>query len=401
MMNKDVNALCTLSKLISPAINDQKRLRDLILSNDICWNDIIDCANQNMLIPALYDALHQHDLLKLIEEKLIVEYLFTVYELNRVRSEAILVQTQKICHLFSQINVTPVLLKGVAVLGEGYYHTIGARVMIDIDILVPENDIIKCIELLESKGGYRPVDSKKVWTKASWETGHHHCRRIYHEDGVAPLELHRRPTGTAFFSNTLLMKYLRPSKTIENAYIIEPTFEVYHSFLHSEISHQYHKDYILELRNLHHAVVVATVCEKEMDWDLLTQEIERHKLSSMWSDYIYMLRELFEQELPDKMLGTKRHFKMILYFIEKNDTKKSRYLLYAIFLKDILSYKSLKKRYNFKSKLVYPLVLIYYLISRLLKFGFLKEGRKTLADFFVRMMDAKRYGGTPTVFLDT
>ncbi len=375
-MTKNTEALLDLSKLISPTEIDNKISKEIVLSKNTPWNEIIDFANMRLLIPTLYSALEHKGLLEHIEDELIVEYLTTVYEFNRIRNEAIMLQLQDISNLLSEIGVTPVLLKGAAALSERYYYHIGARVMMDVDILVPEEKIVKCIELMETKGGY------KTFENSSSEWGIHHYQRISSDNGVAAVELHFRSLSKAYsyFPNEEFMQHIRPSKTIENADVLEPTYDMYHVFLHSEISDRSHRNHVLSLKNVHHAAVIATACESEIDWDLLAKKVEKYSISGIWADYLYKMNTLFEIKVPSHMLGTSKHFRKIIYNID-NNRRKSKIVLFYFKIKDELSYSIIKLKYNLKSKLEYPLALIKYICYLFAKNTFSPKNQKLLLKY--------------------
>ena len=63
-MTTHTEALFSLSKLLSPAVTVDEA-REIVISKNTPWNLMIDFANQHLLIPALYSALVDKNLLKL------------------------------------------------------------------------------------------------------------------------------------------------------------------------------------------------------------------------------------------------------------------------------------------------------------------------------------------------
>jgi len=382
-------ALLDLCTLISPDIEKSDKVLEIIISEETPWMEIIDFANQHLMIPTLYSMLLKRDLLTSVKDELIVEYLTTVYKFNQVRNESIIIQLQDICHLFSQIGVTPVLLKGAAALSEGYYHGIGARVMSDIDILVPENKIKECIELLETKGGYKPVDSDApLWLS-------HQYRRIYSDNGVAALELHYHALierCRSFLPDEELIEHVKPSRKIENAYVMEPSFDLYHIFLHSELQDSSHKNYTLPLRGLYHAATIVTACHDEINWNVLSEKTQNHDLSTVWSDYLYMLNRLFDTKVPSIMMGSSAHFLKIIDQMETCNKKEPKVQLFFDIVKGIFSYERLKIKYNLKSRLAYPFAFIRSLYDLLVKYIFTSKGRKRLFKYIENYMKTKQFG---------
>jgi len=399
-MNKYTKALLDLSTLISPETVEKAELKKIMLSEDTPWDEIIDFANQHLLIPTLYEALKQKNLIEYVENKLMVEYLETVYNINSTRNKNILAQLQDLSDLFLQISVKPVLLKGAASLSEGHYSGMGERMMSDIDILVPEERVMECIELLESKGGYRPIDSEENF----WTDDGHHYRRIYSENGVAALELHRYCLGKGYpyLSNSRVMEYVKDSKSIGNAFVIEPTFELYHAFLHSEISDLSYENNVLPLRHLHQAAIIATKYKDEIDWVLLEKEVDRYsisedkskkyKLSSVWSSYLYALNRLFKVEVPPEMIGDSKHFEKIIHYMENYNKKDTIVALNIANFKRALSYATLKEKYNLKSRLGYPLALVKYIFTLLRKYAFSSKARRELFEYINHHINSRQYG---------
>jgi len=388
-MTKHTEALLDLSKLISPTENDKEALKTIVVSPETPWEEIIDFANRHLLIPTLYSMMEKKDLLGLLDDDLIAEYLETVYGFNRARNESILLQLQDICDLFAKIDVTPVLLKGAAALSEKYYPSIGARVMSDIDILVPEDKIKECIALLESEAGYKAVDEDAPL----WQS--HQYRRIYSENGAAALELHYHALiekCRPYLTDEEVMKHVRTSSTIKNAYVLEPSFDLYHIFLHSELQDSSHENHTLPLRGLYHAATIVTACQNEIDWDLLSKKAQQHKLSSIWGDYLYMLNRLFNIKVPPQLLGNPEHFQKIIDIMESYNVQPARSEIFFNITKEIFSYERLKAKYEMKSRFAYPFVFVRSLYDLSFKYILTSKSRKRLVNYLKGYMKSKQFG---------
>jgi hypothetical protein len=388
-MTKHSQALLDLATLISPHNGETKKVEEIMLSAETPWMEIIDFANQHLLIPALYSALKAKACFDLLEDSLIKEYLETVYFFNETRNKAILEQLQDVTDLLSEIEIAPVLLKGAAALSEAYYPRIGARVMSDIDILVPEEKIMESIALFESKGEYKPVDE----THDLWDI--HHYRKIYSDKGIATLELHFKSLAAAYpyFTNETLIEHIRPSKQIEGAMVIEPTLDLYHVFLHSEISDHAHEHQTLSLRQLHHAATIISAAGEEIDWGKLNNVITTHKLINVWRDYLYMLSALFDVDIPAEYLGKETHLNEILLHIDRSNSEPPLEVYSIVeYGKKVFSYTALQRQYNLKSHWEYPFALLRFLGSGFLKYTFSSEARKDFIHYLKERKERKKYG---------
>jgi len=82
----------------------------------------------------------------------------------------------------NRIGVTPALLKGISV-AEQYYQPPSARIMGDVDLLVPAEDAAAAQAMLQQMG-YRELDSEAPGDS------HHHLPAMRHPDTGVILELH-------------------------------------------------------------------------------------------------------------------------------------------------------------------------------------------------------------------
>ncbi len=105
-----------------------------------------------------------------------------------------------------------------------------------------------------------------------------------------------------------------------------------------------------------------------------------------------MLDELFGIKSPPEMIGSSEHFHKTIHYLDKENTKESTALLFWKHLKNGLSYENLKKRYDLKSRLGYPLAFIKSLFRIFSKYAFSPESRKRLLEYFKELMRLKKYG---------
>lgn len=371
-MNK-LDATLALSKLLSTTYNDFEELKRVVESDTSSWEVIISVANKHVLIPALYGALMQKDLLRFVKDEQLFAYIQEVYKLNTKRNEAILKQLKRISELLSYINVKPVFLKGAAALTQKHYKNIGERVMLDIDILVPESKIFAVIELLKFEGEYKEMQ-EDIPLENKW----HHYRRLYKSDEAAAVEIHRYATSEKsfkYFPKELNKNYFLACDTVENVYILKPEYELYHSFLHTQIAHEYHKDKFLDLRHLHHFSILFE--RKKLDKEFLSQLVDKNSLTQEWNEFLSLLQEisLIKEDERLKRNTEKAYIQKVFERINIEETK-------AFKIKDFISkkvslwfgYESLKGQYGFNSKGLLP-VFMFVNLFKLLK-NSIKNGNK-------------------------
>ena len=360
---KKSEAVFALAQFISPKVQDKNVLEQLFQSVENDWEMIIQQANRYLLVPALYVSLKEKNLYDKLEDKMLQEYLYEMYKLNKQRNEAIILQVQELCSYLGAIEVTPLLLKGSSALSEHYFDDDAQRSMMDIDIAVPETKIFEAITLLKQKG-YKEIDPTQELGK-TW----HHYRRLYREDRATSVELHRmviNHKAMKFMADFEKTKDTQSATDISNARVLSPTYELYYTFLHSEVSHEYHTK-IITLRHLHHSAVFIHKYQNEIDFEKLQALVEKYNLQKIWYEYLWLLKELFAIDTPLTIPAQKHYVKQVCHNI---DTEKSFWWWIKVWIKkiiDVFSFETLQRKCD---GLEHRYQLIYFIPKRFFFLGY-------------------------------
>jgi len=368
-----LEATVALTKLIAPKNREPIKIRESLLAySKKDWQQIIDIANSDLLAPLLYKSLIQKNLFELLEDEELKGYLKEFYHLNETRNIAILKQLKEICSILESIDVKPTLLKGSAALSEEHYESLGERAMLDIDFYVGDAKIHECIKLLK-KHGYKEINPNYL-LDFNW----HHYRRMY-KDGVATsIEMHRlllKEKSFKYFPKTTDDELYQQSSKINNAYVLKPTYELYYSFLHTEISHLYHTHKHLSLRHMQHFNVIWQKYKGNIDLKYLNSTIQNSDISHIWNDYLTVQNYFYDLDTPTKQSE-------YLHAIHKKINSKNRKLLQISALlkmiKNALGYTNLRKHYNFKSKFLMPFIVLFHLFKLFYSYSINQKKRKKL-----------------------
>ncbi len=337
-----------LTQIISPVEkNTQEIEKQLTAFDESEWEKLIELANREALIPLLYKSLQRKNLLTLIDDEQLLGYLEAFYKLNEERNIAIVTQLEEISSLFTKADIEHTLLKGATALSESHYENIGERVMIDIDISVEYDKAMQAVEILK-KCGYKETDPDTP-LEVEW----HHYRRLYRDDIVAAVEVHR------IFVSYRVSKFLpdecpenyKQSHKFLNARILVPTYDLYHSFLHTQVSHRYHTYKHLSIRHMQHFCVIAT--KYDIDFKYLETLVKEKGLEDIWQEYLLVQHKFFNLQVDEKILKNKKA-QNYLYAIEKKIlAKKSLWIKVKTFWKKsfyALGYINLRKHYKFEKK---------------------------------------------------
>jgi len=213
--------------------------------------NFIQLCSDHLIIPAIYLQFKKHDILACLPEDYI-QALEEIYELNRQRNQQILKQIDDITATLNKENIQPVFLKGTANLLDGLYSDVGERMIGDIDFLVKEEDFLKTAEILLNNGYYDQlkIDGDEITTPA------HHYSVLTKKDAPAPVEIHRVPVDVKYarqFTSEMIFRQRKKIEITENTYVPSDPHKLIHNFIHSQLSHNRHRQWMSSFRDLYDA----------------------------------------------------------------------------------------------------------------------------------------------------
>lgn len=142
------------------------------------WDLIIDAASAHMVTPALALCWQEADVPEDIRD-----YFDAALELNARRNRIMLRGLQKALEALRSASIDAVLLKGAAMLADGLYPHVGARVLGDLDILVPQEAVGDALDALSEAGFRASAPAGPAIT--------HDLPMMVDADSGAGVELHR------------------------------------------------------------------------------------------------------------------------------------------------------------------------------------------------------------------
>jgi len=270
-------------------------LRESIRSGRLCWEEVVSLANNQLLTPALWIALQNRGLDEELPEDL-REYLLELHGLNKERNAHLRTQLLEAVHKLNDIDVTPVLLKGAMHLVADIYGDSGARIMTDIDLLVPHESVDRCVSALHELG-YRPEPD----SLADYPPQHHQYAPLYRSGGYGPVEIHRGlmegfadmlSAETALTESEPLMFQGLSMK------VLSPTHRALHNILHSQLVDHNHADGIVPLRSLYEVLTENRAASGRVDWCRIHSLMQRQNRGKVLQTYLYLAHRVFAMPLP-------------------------------------------------------------------------------------------------------
>jgi hypothetical protein len=250
------------------AFADDPGLRERLADPGLDDLELFALANEADLGPALAVRLGERGLLGALPPEA-QDYLGELRRLNGLRNERLRSQAVALALRLGRIGVVPLLLKGGVFLFDGSYEDPAARMLVDLDVLVPSGRLMDCVDELRSDHAIEQED--RLWS--------YQFLPMTRPGDLAPVELHR-DLGEQRPAEPLL---LAPS----------PTTRVIHAIFHAEV-----QDRSLELRR----VPLRTLVDVQhlgrrfgpaIDWELV-----RSRLGPIALAHLELAHQLLGVERP-------------------------------------------------------------------------------------------------------
>jgi hypothetical protein len=161
-----------------------EEIKNTLQKGAISFEKLVWVSSSQMVMSTLYVLLRDAGLLREFPDDL-VDHMEQIHRMNCTRNELLTEQIEKTIPLLNKGGIQPIFLKGTAHLLEGLYKDIGERMIGDIDILLPFDEIDTAVQLLREQGysnsyGMGPEALKKL----------RHFPRLISEKRVAAIEIH-------------------------------------------------------------------------------------------------------------------------------------------------------------------------------------------------------------------
>ena len=268
------NAYRFVANVISPFVSRDEILLHLTKRTPLDWESVADVAGGHSVIQALYPAFVENELMDLIPDDFL-SYVQHLHEINCERNEMMRRQLIDAVLVINKLNIKPLLMKGAAQLFLDTFSNVGDRLLTDLDILVP-SDEIKHISNELIAVGYELNEDKIHFIET-----HHHYPPLIKQDECAMIELHRDlmfreqqhvfPTGYAWEKG---IDIALPN--LAEAKVLVPTYRVFHSFLHRCVVDKLYQKGQIEIRQMHELARAHFMYSSEIDWEEMFEYAHNH-----------------------------------------------------------------------------------------------------------------------------
>jgi hypothetical protein len=277
-------------------------LRTEMQSAQLSWEAVVTLSNGQLVTPALWVALEKKGLTGELPGELRT-YLGKLHQLNRERNAHLRAQLLEAVRQLNRINITPVLLKGGMHLVSDMYGDPGARIMSDIDLLVPRGETERCMASLQELQYKAEEDIDNHYHERR-----HHCAPLSRPGAYGFLEMHRDVLASPYdeiLSTELALAEAEP--LVLQGYsmkVLSPTHRALHNLLHSQLTDRNHHAGMLSLRSLHEMVTESAACHDTLNWSTICSLMARKNRSKILRTYLYQAHRLLGFSSPEGIQKT-------------------------------------------------------------------------------------------------
>ena len=260
--------------------------------NGLDWMAVLELANNTLTTPLLIDLVEQPDQSVPQDVKIFVR---EVYRRNALRNDRLRGQLEEAVAALNERNVTPVLLKGSAVLATATPERSATRIMSDLDILVDPDQAetaLKALADLDYQSDFRaPPGSRKQYSD------------LKRARDVGMIDLHQAAPGPNYFyrASGKLLSHCRPiSLGRGTAYVPVPTFQAFMLVIHDQFQDE---DYWVGEIDVRHLVELRDLAASAqgIDWNRLTTFASSHLARNAVAKQLIALAELFGVAVPAEL----------------------------------------------------------------------------------------------------
>jgi hypothetical protein len=326
MKRRSIDSLTSLTAILhldsghGPGAEQQARLAQAIEEGGIDWEALMRFAQQHLLAPALWPALLAKELARPLPDAMRVflarrlghaggrHYLLALeddHRANIARNADIRRQAMGVISILNAVGIEPAALKGTRVILAGESPFAGARMLRDIDLVVPGDGWDRAQTAL-GDAGYRRVGEAA------------HAVGFTHPAGAVELDLHRRPLS--LHQPMPLPDYLteegfwRRTERLDLAGAgcrqLPHAENLIHLILHTEIADLNFAAGDWALRYLYETAVTTRAEKNGLDWVVLDR-LPAGDLRKAMKAHLFAARRLFGALLPGSFAedwAQRRHY---------------------------------------------------------------------------------------------
>ena len=298
--------------ILTLIISDRSDQIDWSSINSTDWENLYFTAQAGKVAPLLYWKLKiSNSSIALSIPEVTLDRLRISYSHNCSRNAHLYRNLAEVLDILDD-DIPIIVLKGASI-APTVYPDIGLRQMQDIDLLVPEKELIYVIKLLESLGCKRtiPEFGSGILDLLSKEVAL--SKNSFHN---IPLEIHSSIIASKAYDYAVPVDWfwsqiehfslpnstnrkLNSTRRRDNVFKFTPTAQLLHSAVHVTLQHGAGKMPLLWFFDIHRLIQVF---EFQIDWELLINKAVEFRWQPALKSALSQTRNNFGTNLPDGII---------------------------------------------------------------------------------------------------
>lgn len=275
-----------------------------VKKGSLSWQSIYPFLLGQWCAPLFYELLREHNCLETVPEWVRNRLRSDCLE-NRLRNQLLKTELTLLLGQFAGAGIAMVLLKGAATFADNLYGSIGARTMLDLDLLIKPDQVSTARALLIAAGYEEIPGEGKAFIGSPTDQRHAHING-YRKPGTPVLvELH---FNIAYGQGGRILSAEEGWRhTIEvevdgiPALILDPTYRLMHNTVHGLIPSC---DYIKGRLRLWHLLEFAYLAQRyhdEIDWRIWLEAAARENQATAFLAWLLLANKLLAMPLPEEI----------------------------------------------------------------------------------------------------
>ncbi|HQT64793.1 MAG: hypothetical protein B7Z75_06505 [Acidocella sp. 20-57-95] len=290
---------------INTSFEDAVALRSVCLKSGFAWQELVEFASRQDLLPPLIWSLKKHSLLipppkTLSAERrssFITTRLTEEFNTHLARQHDLREQLLNCISALNQVGITPLLLKGARYLLAPETSWEAARPMRDMDLLIPPTHAAAAVTALVNIGyiANEPTNLRSHHLPELHKPGRHGMIEL-HTEPLALLSLNLMPTE---FVWQVAEPAAMPSAR-EAALVLPPIWQALHAMLHHQVSDNGFNLHTLALKSLWEFSSLAATFNVA-EWTKLIEQTRAVGSDIVFASWCLQARDIYGLALPPSL----------------------------------------------------------------------------------------------------
>jgi hypothetical protein len=266
------------------------------------WDALVALANRSWTTPRIFVSLAEAGALGAVPEE-VGDYLRFVHARNLERNRRLRRQLREAVRALNAAGVVPTLLKGAVDLARERGDRLGARLVTDLDLLVPlEGGAMEAARAASRALGYRALDADRPAT-------------LFRPEDVGALELHGWPSQGRRYESLSGLEAGAIETVLGRARVRVPPahLRILQLVIHDHVKEGDDWRGSVDLRHLDD---IARMLRGDIDWRALRATPRRRRERDALEDALMMAERLFGVAVPPSpertALQTLRHHRRLM-----------------------------------------------------------------------------------------